>query len=324
MTHPDLPQATGLTMADTQRSQQTRPGRDRGGPVLRAGRPADPPPSAPPAERAAEAAQGPEAVQATAAMPAAEPDAKAPEAEAGTDRPSGQPAPEPEAAARPQAEVEMLQHRRRQLLRQCERVLLLDFDTLAMQGWPDSYQLAQARKRRDLWLFSATLCALVFLSGMTGLVPAWIAGGGFGASVLITLAGVPAIRRLYASRPSHLDLVMKRLRLLREARKHIAHLENDTGLVWQCVAMAEFNPALRSPRFSGLVRLSERRMLASALTRREHIRLCLIFLLEAEKAYGRLEQAYFDGHQRAIDQASAERADAPPARADSTGEPPPG
>lgn len=269
-------------MADTQKLQQNIT--TGTGPVLRPGRPADP----------------------AASLPATSKPAPGPASEAG---PETAPAPE-QAPATPESggdasspiPATMGQHRRRQLLRQCERVLLLDFDTLAMAGWPDSYSLARARRRRDLWLFGATLSALVFLSGMTGLVPAWIAGGGFGATVLVTLAGVPAIRRLYSSQPSYLDLVTKRSRLMREARKHIAHLENDTGLVWQCTAMAEYNPALRSPRFSGLVNLSERRILARTLTRREHIRLVLIFLLEAEKAYGRLETAYLEGHQQALDE----------------------
>ena len=48
--------------------------------------------------------------------------------------------------------------------------------------------------------------------------------------------------------------------------------------------------------------LSERRVLARNLTRREHIRLYLIYLLEAEKAYTRAQQAFFEGHQQAIDQ----------------------
>ncbi len=291
-------------MAQTQRTQQSNQNQAGAGPVLRPGRPADPAPAKPPA------------------MPSApeRPAEAAPEA-SGAGNSADQVALDgPETAVEPQqpqeppsvrVQASMRQHRKRQLLRQCERVLLLDFEALALSDWPDSYSLAQARRRRDLWLFSATVSALVFFSGMTGLVPAWLAGGGFGATVLITLAGVPAVRRLYATRPSHLDLVMKRRRLLREARKHIAHLEGETGLVWQCAGMAEFNPVLRSPRFAGLVNLSQRRVLARALTRRDHIRLCLIFLLEAEKAYGRLESAYLDGHQEAIDQGWDEAAEVP-------------
>lgn len=193
------------------------------------------------------------------------------------------------------------QRRLRNLLRQCERVLLLDFPMLSMQGWPDNFALAEARRRRDVWLFCATLSALVFLSGMTGFVPAWIAGGGFGVFALVIIAGIPTVRRLFASKPSYLELLILRQSLMKDARKHVAHLEGEVGLLWQCAQMAEFNPTLKSVRFSGLVRLSEQRILPRSLVKREHIRLYLIYMLEAERAYDRVQHAYFEGHQAAID-----------------------
>lgn len=212
---------------------------------------------------------------------------------------------DPSAADEPQniekTLAESRQRKLRLMLRQCDRVLLLDFNLLALPDWPDNYSLAAARRNRDVWLFCALLAAVVFLSGLTGFVPAWIAGGGFGAFVIILLLGVPGIRRLYTSRPSYLDLVIRRQRLLRDARKHIEHLEGKEGLVWQCARMAEFNPALKATRFSELLALSERRVLAKNLTRREHVRLYLIYLLEAEKAYTRAQQSFFEGHQQAID-----------------------
>ncbi|MCL7944973.1 MFS transporter [Marinobacter sp. ATCH36] len=197
--------------------------------------------------------------------------------------------------------AESRQRKLRLMLRQCDRVLLLDFELLALPDWPDNYTLSAARRNRDLWLFSALLAAVIFLSGMTGFVPAWIAGGGFGAFVIILLMGVPAIRRLYTSRPSYMDLIVRRRRLLRDARKHIEHLEGKEGLIWQCARMAEFNPALKAMRFSELLALSERRALARNMTRREHVRLYLVYLLEAEKAYSRAQQVFFEGHQQAID-----------------------
>ncbi|MGM0570104.1 MAG: hypothetical protein ACQET2_05240, partial [Pseudomonadota bacterium] len=117
--------------------------------------------------------------------------------------------------------AESYQRRLRRLLRQCERVNLLDFNILSLSGWPDSYTLSAARRRRDSWLLSATVAALVFLSGLTGMVPAWIAGGGFGAFVVILLLGVPFVRRLYTSSPSYLDLIFQRQQLLRDARRHV-------------------------------------------------------------------------------------------------------
>ena len=149
-------------MAQTRKAQQTQPGPAEAGPVLRAGRPADPvpasltTPTSAPAPAAPEAGVIPEAtVQPTTAIES-DPPAPAVDPE--------QAVPEPEEPVRPDSEAPLRQHRRRQLLRQCERVLLLDFDTLAMAGWPDSYALAEARRRRDLWLFSATAVSYTHLT----------------------------------------------------------------------------------------------------------------------------------------------------------------
>lgn len=198
--------------------------------------------------------------------------------------------------------AESRQRKLRLMLRQCDRVLLMDFELLAMTDWPDNFSVAAARRSRDLWLFSALVAAIVFLSGLTGFVPAWIAGGGFGAFVIILLLGIPAVRGVYTSEPSYLDLLIKRQRMIRDARKHAEHLEGKEGLIWQCTRMADFNPALKNTRFSSLLRLSEQKALPRSLSRREHIRLYLIYLLEAEKAYGQVQTAFFEGNQNAIDQ----------------------
>ncbi|MEC7815975.1 MAG: hypothetical protein VX939_06865 [Pseudomonadota bacterium] len=269
---------------------------DSGGAVLRPGRAADPvPDSTDSPESALNAAQRTAALKSQSPE---EPAAETTEEGKGSDEAAGEP------SAQADIEKALAESRQRQLrlmLRQCDRVLLLDFDLLAMSDWPDNYQMAAARRSRDLWIFCALAAATVFLSGLTGFVPAWIAGGGFGAFVIILLLGVPFIRRIYTSKPSHLDLVMKRQRMIKDARKHAEHLEGKEGLIWQCVRMAEFNHTLKNTRFSDLLRLSEQRVLPRYLTRREHIRLYLIYLLEAEKAYGRAQQAFFEGNQDAID-----------------------
>ncbi len=279
-------------------------------PVLRPGRAADPVPV--PAAGALKEAPASSPAQAPA-------DTGKTDTTTGSDKPSGsaEDSGQTESGNGAKSERVLAESRQRKLrlmLRQCDRVLLMDFDLLAMNGWPDNYAMALARRNRDLWLFSALIAAVVFLSGLTGFVPAWIAGGGFGAFVIILLLGMPAIRRIYTSRPSYLDLVLARQRMLREARQHIARLEGDDGLIWQCAQMAEFNPALRNTRFSHLLRLSESRVLARNLSRREHVRLYLIYLLEAEKAYGRVEKAFFEGHQDAIDRGWDEVAVEPPPR----------
>ncbi len=286
-------------MADSTTTQQ-QSGTAWQEPVLRPGRAADPE-----AERPA-AVTDPQGAPAVASAPREQPGGPAMEghteevpagAEAGGSNPD---VPE-DADVVEQRYAESSQRRLRRLLRQCERVTLMDFNRLSLAGWPDSYTLNAARRHRDTWVLCVVVAALVFLSGITGMVPAWIAGGGFGAFVVILLLGVPFVRRLYTSKPSYLDLIFRRQQLLRDARRHVAHLEGELGLIWQCNELSEFNPALAAPRFSVLRHLSEQRRLAASLTRREQFRLYLIFMLEAEKAYQRLQNAYFEGHQQAID-----------------------
>lgn len=265
------------------------------GAVLRPGRAADPVPASP--ESALNAAQRTEALQSGGDHEQGEES----EAEHPDPQESGADGTEQKSLDVDQSLAESKQRKLRLMLRQCDRVLLMDFNLLAMSDWPDNYQMAAARRSRDLWIFSVLVAATLFLSGLTGFVPAWMAGGGFGAFVIILLLGVPFIRRIYTSKPSYMDLIIRRQRMLRDARKHAAHLEGKEGLIWQCAQMGEYNPALRHTRFSELLRLSEQRVLPRYLTRREHVRLYLIYLLEAEKAYGKVQQAFFEGNQEAID-----------------------
>lgn len=297
-------------MAENQ-SKATQANEPAQAPVLRPGRAADPVPAAPVA-----GAGG----QASAAVPARPAEKAAPvdrsrQTGSGSDAQSGSGEVQETGSAKPERVLaDSRQRKLRLMLRQCDRVLLMDFDLLAMNGWPDNFTMAEARRSRDLWLFSALIAAAIFLSGLTGFVPAWIAGGGFGAFVIILLLGIPAVRRIYTTRPSYLDLIITRQRMLREARQHVAHLEGPDGLIWQCAHMADFNPALKNARFGHLLRLSESRILSRQLTRREHVRLYLIYLMEAEKAYSRVQKAFFEGNQEAIDRGWEEVAAEPEPR----------
>ena len=296
-------------MAENQSKAATRANSPAQAPVLRPGRAADPVP--------VPVAPGDQTPATVPANPAAEsaPTGQAPETSSESEPSADRGESRDTDSGKPERVLaESRQRKLRLMLRQCDRVLLMDFDLLAMNGWPDNYTMAEARRSRDLWLFSALSAAAVFLSGLTGFVPAWIAGGGFGAFVIILLLGVPAVRRIYTTKPSYLDLIITRQRMLREARQHVAHLEGSDGLIWQCARMADFNPALKNTRFSHLLRLSESRSLSRQLTRREHVRLYLICLLEAEKAYSRVQKAFFEGNQEALDRGWEEVAAEPEPR----------
>ncbi|MFO7786418.1 MAG: hypothetical protein R6W87_01400, partial [Halospina sp.] len=184
------------------------------------------------------------------------------------------------------------------------------FDTLAMPGWPDHHQLNLARRRRDSWLLLLSVLAAVVLAGMGNLVPALVGGVAFGGLALAALWGLPGVRHVFTNRASHRELLLKRRRLLHRARKHVEHLEGPIGLAAACRPLAEYNPALRRSRYTGLYRLSERGQLVDSIRNRARAQLYLIFALEAEKAYNRLRDEYLRTHEQMLDEGDAEPLDA--------------
>lgn len=218
---------------------------------------------------------------------------------------------DPEAARRAALEaVRHRQQRRRKLLHDCERLLLLDFDTLAMPGWPDHHQLNLARRRRDSWLVLLSILSAVVLAGMGNIVPALVGGVAFGALALAGLWGLPAVRHVFTDQSSHMELLLKRRRLLHRARKHVEHLEGPIGLAAASRPLAEYNPALRRSRFTGLYSLSQRGQLVDSIRTRSQAQLYLIFALEAEKGYNRLREDYLRTHEQMLEEGEAEPLDA--------------
>ncbi|MDX1589643.1 MAG: hypothetical protein R3296_11960 [Oleiphilaceae bacterium] len=198
------------------------------------------------------------------------------------------------------------QRERRQLLDQCDRLLLLDFNSLAMPDWPDHYTVEKARRQRDLWVFVLSLVSLVVLLGLISLVPALVAGAAFGLGVLLLALGLPPVRHLITDNPSYAELLMKRQRLMRQARNHIRHVEGPLGLAACCRALGPYNPALTRARFQRLYELSRQGRLATLVHTRGHCQLYLMFALEAEKAYNRLQDEYLKAHQEEIDAGEAQ------------------
>lgn len=203
----------------------------------------------------------------------------------------------------------MHQRKRKQLLSECARLQVFDFQILAMPRWPENFALTQARRSRDQWVFAMSVMAVVFLGGVANLIPAWLAGPAFGAFILIGSLAVPAIRRWATSRASYGELIAERRQLLRAARKHIAHLEGSSGLAWLCQPLADYHPTLRQSRFQSLFNLSRTGNLASYIRSRAHVRLYLMFLLEAEKAYGLMESRYLEMQLRADEEKESVQTD---------------
>jgi|GEM_PF-2177939 len=212
------------------------------------------------------------------------------------------------------------QRQRRKLLHDCEGLLLLDFDTLAMPNWPNHYALATARRKRDTWLLMLGILVVLVFAGMTAMVPAIIGGVSFGLLVLVAALGFPPVRHLFTDELSHAELLLKRHWMLHHARRHIEQLEGRLGLAWCCRPLADYNDALRRTRFQGLYHLSQHGRVPSAIKTRAHAQLYLMFALEAEKAYNRLRDAYLNDYQEQIDRGEAEPLNAASGATADTGE----
>jgi hypothetical protein len=194
------------------------------------------------------------------------------------------------------------QRQLRLMMRQCDRVLLADYNLLAMEKWPDNARVSAALKRQNLWLLAVAVAAAFFVGGVLGLLPAWLGGTGFGVFVTTFLLALPPVRRVFSSRLSNRELVQQRGQMLRDARRHVAHLEGADGLVWQCERMVMFNPALASHSFSQLREASKKHTLVQQLTERKYVRLYLFYLVEADKAYQKLQHAFLDNRQQGLEQ----------------------
>ncbi|MFE8071491.1 hypothetical protein QQM79_10560 [Marinobacteraceae bacterium S3BR75-40.1] len=192
-------------------------------------------------------------------------------------------------------------HRRR-LLQSCQAIQLYDYGLLSLPGWPENRALAMAARRRDYWILVMSLFALCFVAGMMDVAPAWVGGAGFGSFMVGLLLLLPPIRKMLVSSQSYFELRAVRRRLMRQARAHITHLEGQNGLAWCCRELGEFNENLKGNRYQGIYRLSHAGTLPHYIRSRAHVRLYLMFLLEADRAYRALERAYQRDMMRGLDQ----------------------
>ena len=235
----------------------------------------------------------------------------APQDNAASDTPAGNPS----AGDTPKDEQEAEQPRQddpartarrdldalRETLRHCNRLLIVDDRVLQMPNWPDDRAMAMARRFRDLWMLSIVFCTLLLTAGMVSFVPAWVGGAGFGLLVVSLLFGTPPLRRIFTREPSFTQLLLRRYQLLGYARDHVRELEGGVGLAWRCRDLARYNRMLEHARYSGIRQLSQRGELVAFIQSRSHVRLYLMFIQEAQKAYHRAQAAYLEAHQKALE-----------------------
>ena len=195
-----------------------------------------------------------------------------------------------------QDELKLQQHRKKILLAGCEPVMSFNYDFLAMDDYPENALVAASRRDRDYWLAICSVSAAIFFFGLLGFVSPGIAGVACGLSFLSGIFAFSRFRRYFFTRPPLHELLAKRKQIEFRALTHIRLLEGKDGLAWRCQKLQKYNANLSKKIFSGLYRFSRERQLLKVVRHRKHIRLYLLLMIEAQKAYKRLEKDYLEHH----------------------------
>ena len=203
-------------------------------------------------------------------------------------------------------ETEQLLVRCRRLLMTCEPVARVNYATLSMDDFPGNELVDQCRKARDFWTIGALSGFFVFFLGVLGLVAGWIAGLGSGICVLCVCFGFTPLRHYISKVPLLSEVLRQRRLLLKDALSHIAYLEGEQNLAFRCAALVEYNPGLNRPAFATIIAASKAGRLLNILRTKKHIRLYLLFMLESQKAFLRLEKFYTQLRSANLEDAATE------------------
>ncbi len=188
------------------------------------------------------------------------------------------------------------QHIRKKLLAECQTLLNVNYDWLYLDDYPDNRAVAIAKRNRDYWLFVCCIVFVVFCAGVLGAVPAWVGGSAFGLLFITLCFALKPFRRFFSEDPTLHELLQERKTLEFRALNHIKLLEGQEGLAWKCRKLAKYNENLKRTLFQGVMEVSAKKRLFGVIREKKHIRLYLQLILEAEKAYKRLQKDYLKHH----------------------------
>jgi hypothetical protein len=187
------------------------------------------------------------------------------------------------------------------LMMTCEPVTRLNYATLAMDYYPSNEAIARSTQVRDYWLISAVFSGFIFFLGLIGLIQAWFAGIAAGLCLLSVMFGFTSLRSYISRTPLLSEVTSQRRRLEKDAINHIHYLEGQQNLAFRCAALVEYNQGLNRQVFAGLIKASKAGNLIQVLRSKKHIRLYLLYIIEAQKAFKRLEKIYVQTRAAQID-----------------------
>ena len=203
------------------------------------------------------------------------------------------------------------QHTKKKLLADCQTLLNVNYEWLDLDDYPDNRSVALAKRNRDYWLFACSVEFVVFLGGVLEVVPALVGGISFGLLFITLCFSIKTFRRFFSSEPTLSELLQARKKLEFRALNHIKLLEGQEGLAWKCRKLKKYNRNLERKIFTGVMDVSAQKRLFGVIKEKKHIRLYLMLMLEAEKAYKRLQSDYLKVHfknlEKGVDDLAVEK-----------------
>jgi len=178
------------------------------------------------------------------------------------------------------------------LLASCERVNLLSMPSLTLDDYPNNWEFDQAKKMRDIFLMGGSVSLGAFIVALTGIVHPVIAGISFGVFVLCCVLAFTSLQSIVTGRATLYELAAKRNLLVSQARSHVQFLEGVSGLAWRCSALGRYNRHLYNNQFNVLIQYSKANQLHRVLSSPRHFRLYAQFVVEAQRAYKKLQTIY--------------------------------
>lgn len=211
---------------------------------------------------------------------------------------SGETKDEKDAARIRQLEEERQQQSRKlRLIKECEGVLLVNYDWLDMPEYPSNDALAISRRHLEYSILINVILGIVCIMALSGWVPAWAGGSALGLFFVSLCVIFTPLRTYVFVQPSYRNVIKARQALEFQALGHIRLLEGKSGLAWRLANLAPYNGALKKGTFQSIIQYSRAGKLLSVIKRKSHIRLYLLYLLEAERAYKLLKDDYFSTHR---------------------------
>lgn len=210
-----------------------------------------------------------------------------------------------DSASKPEAasnEERIQLYRRKLLLAGCEPVMGMNYDCLAMDDYPSNEEILSAKRERDYFLGAGLIASAFFLFGFTGFLPALIAGIAFGIALVAFALAYGGLRKYFFDSRSYRELMDLRRVYEFNALNHIRFLEGKDGLAWRCHKMRKYNNNLERTLFNGMLTFSKQGDLLNVIRNRKQIRLYLLFMIEAQKAYKRLQKDYLERHFENLEQ----------------------